>query len=99
MGPDGELPSPQNNVSRTYTQFWICIQNDLNISVFTTTTISVAIKALCNKMESRGFETRWGEWIVSIYVIFPAALGPGVHSDEYQKPKNNVSVEQCVVGA
>jgi hypothetical protein len=33
----------------------------------------------------------------SIYVILPAALGPGVHSasnkNEYQKQKNNVSAE------
>jgi hypothetical protein len=33
----------------------------------------------------------------SIYLILPAALGPGVHSasnrNEYQKQKNNVSDE------
>jgi hypothetical protein len=35
----------------------------------------------------------WGEWIISIYLILPAALGPGVYSacniNEYQKHKNN----------
>jgi hypothetical protein len=39
----------------------------------------------------------------SIYLILPAALGPGVHSasniDEYQKQKNNVSGEQRAAGA
>jgi hypothetical protein len=58
---------------------------------------SIVIKALCYKPESRGFETRWCEWFLSIYLILPAALGPGVYSvsnrNEYQKHKNNVSVE------
>jgi hypothetical protein len=44
-----------------------------------------------------GIATRWGEWIFSIYIIFPAALGPGVYSapnrNEYQKMKNYVSGE------
>jgi hypothetical protein len=34
---------------------------------------------------------------VSMYVILPTAIGPGVHSasnrNEYKKQKNNVSVE------
>jgi hypothetical protein len=38
-----------------------------------------------------------------IYLILPAALGPGVHSasnrNEYQKQKNNVSGEQSAAGA
>jgi hypothetical protein len=34
---------------------------------------SVVVKAL----EGRGFETRFGERIFSIYVILPAALGSG----------------------
>jgi hypothetical protein len=45
----------------------------------------------------RGFETRWDEWIFWIYLILPAALGPGVYSssnrNEYQKQKNNVCGE------
>jgi hypothetical protein len=41
---------------------------------------SVVVKALCYKPEGRGFETRWGELISSIYLILQAALGPGVHS-------------------
>jgi hypothetical protein len=49
----------------------------------------VVVKALCYKPE--------GEWIFSIYLILPAALGPGVYSspnkNEYQKQKNNVSGE------
>jgi hypothetical protein len=56
---------------------------------------SVVVKALCYKPESRGFETQWGEYIFSIYLILPAALGPGVHSasnrNEYQKQKTKVS--------
>jgi hypothetical protein len=40
---------------------------------------------------------------LSIYLIFQAALGPGVHSasnrNKYQKQKNNVSEEQSVAGA
>jgi hypothetical protein len=51
------------------------------------------VKALCYKPEGSGFEIR----IFPIYLILPAALGPGVHSasnrNEYQKQKNNVSAE------
>jgi hypothetical protein len=58
---------------------------------------SQVFKALCYKPEGRGFDTRWGEGIFSIYLILLAALGPGVHSafnrNEYQKHKNNVSGE------
>jgi hypothetical protein len=54
---------------------------------------SFVVRALCYKPEGRGFETRWGEWMVLIYLILPAALGPGVHSasnrNEYEKQKNN----------
>jgi hypothetical protein len=53
-------------------------------------------KALCYQPEGRGFDTRWGEWIFSIYLILPVTLGP-VYSvsniNEYQKQKNNVSGE------
>jgi hypothetical protein len=58
---------------------------------------SIVVKALCYKPEGRGFEIRWGEWFLSIYLILPAALGPGVYSasnrNEYHKHKNNVSGE------
>jgi hypothetical protein len=51
--------------------------------------LTFIVKALCYKPEGRGFETWWGERIVSIYLILPAALSPGVHSasnkNEYQK--------------
>jgi hypothetical protein len=63
---------------------------------------SVVIKAPCYKPEGRKFETRWSEWISSIYLILLAALGPGVHSasnrNKYQKQKNNVSGEQSEAG-
>jgi hypothetical protein len=32
------------------------------------------------KPECCGFETRWGHWNFSIYLVLPAAQGPGVHS-------------------
>jgi hypothetical protein len=58
---------------------------------------SIVVKALCYKPEGHGFETRWGEWFLSIYLIFLATLGPGVYSASnrnlYQKHKNNVSGE------
>jgi hypothetical protein len=56
--------------------------------------------ALCYKPEGQGFQTRWGEWI---YLIHPAALGPGVYSasdrNEYQTQGKNVSGEQSAAGA
>jgi hypothetical protein len=49
---------------------------------------SVAVEALGYKPKARGFETQWGEWIFSSYLILPATLGPGVYSasnrNEYQ---------------
>jgi hypothetical protein len=49
------------------------------------------VKALCYKPQGRSFETRWGEWIFSVYIILSAALGPEVHSasnrNEYQQQK------------
>jgi hypothetical protein len=55
---------------------------------------SVVIKAPFYKPEGRGFETR-KRFFVSVYLILPAALSPGVYSNrnEYQKRKNNVSGE------
>jgi hypothetical protein len=58
---------------------------------------SLVIEVLCYKPEGRRFETQWGEWIFSIYLIIPAALGSGIYSAsntyEYQKQKSNVSEE------
>jgi hypothetical protein len=58
---------------------------------------NVMAEALCYKSEGRGFEARLGEFIFSIYLILPAALGYGVYSasnrNEYQKLINNVSGE------
>jgi hypothetical protein len=55
----------------------------------------VGVKALCYKPEGRGFETDDVSDLCSIYLILPAAIGPGVYSapnrNEYQKQKNNVS--------
>jgi hypothetical protein len=59
--------------------------------------VSILVKALCYKKEGRGFETRWGEVLFSIFLILPAALGPGVYSasnrNEHQKQKTNVCGE------
>jgi hypothetical protein len=38
------------------------------------------VKTLCYKPEARVFKTQGDECISSIYLILPAALGPGVHS-------------------
>jgi hypothetical protein len=48
---------------------------------------SAIVKALCYKPESCGFETRWGEWIFSIYLILPAALDSGVYSPSNRNRK------------
>jgi hypothetical protein len=56
------------------------------------------VEALYNKLEGRDFETRKREcFFFLIYLILPAALGPGVYSasnrNKYQKGKKNVSGE------
>jgi hypothetical protein len=40
---------------------------------------SVEAKALYYKPVSRGFETRWSEYIFSIYLIISTALDPEVY--------------------
>jgi hypothetical protein len=49
----------------------------------------IVVKALCYKPEGRGFETWWGEWFLSIYLILPVAPGPRICSasnrSEYQR--------------
>jgi hypothetical protein len=61
--------------------FLACFKSELNPKL---------VKALCYKPEGRGFETRRGD-LFSIYLIAPAALGPGVYStsnrNEYQKQR------------
>jgi hypothetical protein len=53
---------------------------------------SIVVESLCYKQEGRRFEIRWGDWIFSIYLILPAALGHGIYSafngNENQKEKN-----------
>jgi hypothetical protein len=55
---------------------------------------SVVVKALYYKPEGRGIETLRGKLILSVDLILPAALGPGVYSasnrNVYQKQKNYV---------
>jgi hypothetical protein len=58
--------------------------------------VGVVVKALYYKPKGCGFEIRIGECF-SVYLILLAALGPEVYTapnrNEYQKQKNNVSVE------
>jgi hypothetical protein len=69
----------------------------MNIGRLYILSVPIVVKALCYKPEGRGFETQWGKWFLSIYLILPAALGPGIYSvsnrNEYQKQENNVSGE------
>jgi hypothetical protein len=64
---------------------------------------SEVVKAQCYKPVGRGFQTRSGELIFAIYLVLPAAPGPGAHSasnrNEYQEQKINVSGEWSAVGA
>jgi hypothetical protein len=45
-------------------------------------------------VEGRGFESRWRQWILSIYLILPDALSPGTYSssnrNEYQESSREV---------
>jgi hypothetical protein len=41
---------------------------------------SIVVKAQCYELEGRGFETWWSELFLSIYLILPGTLGPGVYS-------------------
>jgi hypothetical protein len=47
---------------------------------------------MCYKPEGRGFQTRLGELLFSIYLTLPAELGSEIHSasdrNEYKKEKN-----------
>jgi hypothetical protein len=58
---------------------------------------SLVVEALCYKPEGRRLLTRRGKLIFSMYLILPAALGPGVYSacnrNMYKGQKNNVSGE------
>jgi hypothetical protein len=50
------------------------------------------VEALCYKAEGRRLETRWGEWIISIYLNLPAPLGPGVYSASICLPETQVKI-------
>jgi hypothetical protein len=60
----------------------------------------LVVKALWYNPKGRGIEIRWGEWyFLSIYLILPAVLGPGVYStsnrNEYQKQKKIFLEVEC----
>jgi hypothetical protein len=61
------------------------------------------LRHYATKPEGRGFEIRWAEYIFPVYLILSAALGPRIYlapnRNEYQKQKNNISVEWNVAGA
>jgi hypothetical protein len=40
---------------------------------------SIVVEALCYMPEGRGFETRWGEWTLSVHLMV-AAVGPRAYS-------------------
>jgi hypothetical protein len=51
------------------------------------------VEALGHKPKDRGFETRLGELIFQIYLISPAALGPG----DYSASNRNVFQQQEII--
>jgi hypothetical protein len=55
---------------------------------------SKSVKALRYKPEGHGYENRWGEWFLSIYLIILALLDSGVYSasnrNKCQEQKNTV---------
>jgi hypothetical protein len=53
---------------------------------------SVVVNALCQKQEGRGFEDRWDNWILWIYLILPDALGPG-----FTKPLAEMSTRKEIL--
>jgi hypothetical protein len=67
------------------------------------TRVTVVVKVLCYKPEGRGVETRRVKLIFSKYLIFSAAIEPGVsiptNRNEYQKHTGNVSGEKSAAGA
>jgi hypothetical protein len=70
---------------------WTCIETGERSSVM--------VKALRHKPEGRGFETRWGKRILSIYLIFTAELGPGAYSADNKNEYQNRKKEKCFLGA
>jgi hypothetical protein len=70
-----------------------CMVNGANIRVRG----SVVVEALCCKLEGCSFETQEGNFILSICLILPAKLGPGIYlasnRNEYQKQKSYGSGE------
>jgi hypothetical protein len=59
---------------------------------------SVVDETLCYIPEDRWLDTQWGNWILWIYPIPPAALGPGVYSVPNRNKKCAWGVERgrCV---
>jgi hypothetical protein len=55
-----------------------CVTHCYQLSLYILCLYRVVVKALCYKPEARGFVTRWDEWILSVNLILPAALGPWV---------------------
>jgi hypothetical protein len=84
-------------LSLTYTNhFKKFLELFLCLEIYSTTSIygacnSVVVETLRYKQDGHGFEIRWGEWFLSIYLNLSATLGPEVYSpstwNEYQNLK------------
>jgi hypothetical protein len=62
------MPKTRVNVLHGCKYFNPCVQ---------THAVALLVEALWYKTEGRWFECRWDNWMFSIYLILPAALGPG----------------------
>jgi hypothetical protein len=64
---------------------------------------NVVLEGLCQRSEGRGFDTRRGKYVLSIYLILTAALGPGVYwassINAYQRQKWNFLGGKAAAGA
>jgi hypothetical protein len=71
--------------TRTWPLTYSCDSFTVRHSVMLGERGSLVVEALY-KTEGRGFKTRWGEWFFFlIYLILPAALGPGGSLSLWQK--------------
>jgi hypothetical protein len=74
-----------------YLWLWLCCKEHAVLQM---------VDALCYKPECLGFESGWGHWIFSIYLILTVALWLGVYSVfSYFPPESNfdllLSFELC----
>jgi hypothetical protein len=57
---------------------------------------SIVVEELCYKLQGCRFNIWWGDWILSLYLILPATLSPGVYSasniNGYQRKEEKMSL-------